>query len=416
MPARAALAFTGDTTPAARVVRSTGVKVAGLFSGVGGFELGLERAGHDSILLCDHDPAAQAVLKARFFGGRSSRRLRGDVNTLTNLPQSTDVVVAGFPCQDLSQVGTTSGIHGHKSGVVARVFDLLERRRVPWVLLENVPHMLYLQRGRAMAYLVERFERLGYSWAYRCVDTRAFGLPQRRRRVFFLASLDENPARVLFRGSHEPLWDDDVTRPGAPAYGFYWTEGNRGVGMARNAIPPLKGGSAHGIPSAPAVWFPRRSPGRAFVTPTIEAAEELQGFPRGWTGDDTDDYEHRRARWRLVGNAVSVPVAEWLGRSLLAPDPRGERAINGRFHPSSAGWPEAAYGAKGECHVANVTASPVQNRQVHTLRAILTNSSAPLSSRAALGFVTRLDHSNLTCVPGSFREALYAHLEARATP
>ncbi|RDJ93878.1 DNA (cytosine-5-)-methyltransferase, partial [Lacticaseibacillus rhamnosus] len=81
---------------------------------------------------------------------------------------------------------------------------------------------MQLDRGQAMNYLASRLEDLGYSWAYRVVDARAFGLPQRRRRVILLASRTKDPREVLFVGEHdEPDW--------GPWYesscGFYWTEG-----------------------------------------------------------------------------------------------------------------------------------------------------------------------------------------------
>ena len=90
---------------------------------------------------------------------------------------------AGFPCQDLSQAGQTRGIEGAKSGLVTNVFRLLDETFVPWVLIENVPFMLQLARGAAMEVLVHELERRDYRWAYRVVDSRAFGLPLVSRRA-----------------------------------------------------------------------------------------------------------------------------------------------------------------------------------------------------------------------------------------
>ena len=80
------------------------MKVAGLFAGIGGFELGLHRAGHQTELMCEILPPARAVLAHRFEGVE----IAPDVRKLTSLPASVDVVCAGFPCQDLSQAGSTS--------------------------------------------------------------------------------------------------------------------------------------------------------------------------------------------------------------------------------------------------------------------------------------------------------------------
>jgi len=116
-----------------------------------------------------------------------------------------DLIVAGFPCQDLSQAGRTLGMNGSQSSIVSHVFRLLRRRAGPWVVLENVPFMLQLGKGHALDYVVGELERLGYMWAYRVIDARAFGIPQRRERVFLVAALHVDPRRVLFCGNEEPL-------------------------------------------------------------------------------------------------------------------------------------------------------------------------------------------------------------------
>src|SRR5207248_358372 len=166
-----------------------------------------------------------------------------------------------------------------------------------WLLLENVPFMLQLDGGEAMRYLTHRLEQLGFRWAYRIVDARSFGLPQRRRRVLVLASREEDP-----RG---PLLTRDAGAPEQPAVedgvacGFYWTEGIRGLGWAVDAIPTLKGGSSIGIPSPPAIWRPGT---RRIVTPDLRDAERLQGFPAEWTAPaDSPRRRRNSARWKLVG-------------------------------------------------------------------------------------------------------------------
>lgn len=197
------------------------LKVSALFAGIGGVELGLGRHGHETVLLCEWDPAAQSVLRHQF----DSIPLVGDVRELESLPKETDLLTAGFPCQDLSQAGKTVGITGGRSGLVDEVFRLLEASRTPHVLLENVPFMLQLDKGAAMRHITDRLERLGYSWAYRVVDSRAFGLPQRRQRVFLLASLDMKPEELLFQ---EDAGDFEPSDHRGKACGFYWTEGVRG--------------------------------------------------------------------------------------------------------------------------------------------------------------------------------------------
>ena len=299
--------------PSLRVVSDIerGFRVVGLFAGIGGIEIGLAAAGHETRLLCEIDAAARVVL-AQHSGLKPMRK---DVRRMRSLP-ACDLLAAGFPCQDLSQAGRTAGIEGTNSGLVQSVFRLLRdsRRKPTWLLLENVPFMLQLDRGSAMEYLTTTLEEMGYSWAYRVVDARAFGLPQRRQRVLLLASTTEDPREVLFVGDHqEPDWGDPADR----ACGFYWTEGIRGLGWAVDAVPTLKGGSTIGIPSPPAI----RMPDGRIVLPDIRDAERLQGFDPDWTEPAEVTTRRKGARWKLVGNAVNVPVAQWVGQRLNDPRP-----------------------------------------------------------------------------------------------
>src|SRR5947209_14620515 len=148
--------------------------------------------------------------------------------------------------------------------------------------------MLQLDRGRAMSWLTNQLDNRGYTWAYRVVDSRAFGLPQRRQRVLLLASRTRDPrSPLLAQDDGEPTVPD---RTGL-ACGFYWTEGTRGLGWAVDAVPTLKGGSGLGIASPPAIW--RAGTGR-IVTPDVRDAERLQGLPPGWTEPGDGDDRRRR--------------------------------------------------------------------------------------------------------------------------
>ena len=229
--------------------------MVGLFAGIGGIELGLEDAGFATAGLCELDDAAHAVLRHRF--DLPADRLWRDVADLDQLPPAK-VVTAGFPCQDLSQAGRKAGIRGRESGLVSHVFRLLDRTAVDTVVLENVSYMLRLDKGAAMAFLVSQLEERGYHWAYRVVDARSFGIPQRRQRVLLVASRTIDPSAVLHADvTSGGEFDDsigDVDQDAA--YGFYWTEGLRGLGWTKNAVPTVKGGSTLGIPSPPAIWVP----------------------------------------------------------------------------------------------------------------------------------------------------------------
>ena len=290
--------------------------------------------------------------------------------------------------------GDKTGLDGSKSSIVEHLFMLLRQRPVPWVLIENVYFMLHLAKGAAMERIIDSLEDLGYTWAYRVIDSRAFGLPQRRRRVFILASLTEDPRRVLL--ADNALAPDRIPTDRARPIAFYWTEGKSGNGITSDAIPPLKAGSSLAIPSPPAVLLPN---GRV-VTPPIQVAERLQGFPYGWTSSLRG--RDARHRWRLVGNAVSVPVAQWIGNRLNAPrtyDPSKDLPTD----PQKT-WPSAAWNIGHGRFTANLSDFPVRRRRGR-LSAYNTEKWPDLSSRALRGFVTRARESTLTYPPG-FLDAL----------
>jgi DNA (cytosine-5)-methyltransferase 1 len=369
-------------------------KTVGLFAGIGGIELGLSAAGHEAVLFCENDKSATAVLQARFPGVQ----VHPDVCALDSLPSDVDLVAGGFPCQDLSQAGKTAGIAGAKSGLVGEVFRLLENRPVPWVLLENVPFMLQLAKGKALEVIVQAFERLGYRWAYRIVDTRAFGLPQRRERVFFVASLEGDPRDVILS---DDVGEPEQLAPAGLACGFYWTEGIRGLGWAVNAVPTLKGGSTIGIASAPAIWMPDGS----MVKPDIRDAERMQGFEPNWT-QPAETVVKKGYRWKLVGNAVTVNVAEWIGERLAMP--RTYRPTSDHPLKRGAPWPRAAWNLGQGRFVAPVSAYPVRRRSA-MLHKYLRYSPDLLSVRGAAGFLSRARSGSLRFPPG-FLDAVELHL------
>jgi DNA (cytosine-5)-methyltransferase 1 len=393
-----------------------GLRVGALFAGIGGIELGLRQAGHHAVFFCENDPAASAVLAARFEGVPVHGDVRQLVRHVDELPQ-VDVLTGGFPCQDLSQAGRVAGIGGEKSGLVTYMFELLDEldRRVDpptWLVIENVTNMLCLDGGRAMRFLTESLERRGYGWAYRVVDTLGFGLPQRRKRVIMLASkrMPMAPARVLFADeAGEPATPEDPS-----SVGFYWTEGLRGIGWAPNAVPTLKGGSGLGIPSPPAIWLRHcDDETRAFRLLSLDQAELLQGFEAGWTDVDLPGEERRTSigeRWKMIGNAVSVPVSRWLGERLRRFGDRDELtgAVSSMDHPTR--WPDAASGFAGKMFVWSRSNFPLTGTPPSLLE-FVGEPTQGLSAKAALGFRERTLRGNLR-IGASFGAALDAYLAA----
>ncbi|MDB5963474.1 MAG: methyltransferase [Massilia sp.] len=374
------------------------MRTAGLFAGIGGIELGLHAAGHETELFCEILPSAGAVLRSRWPG----LPIHLDVTTLRSLPESVDLISAGFPCQDLSQAGTTAGLDGLRSGLVTEVFRLAKgcagRRRN--LLLENVPFMLQLKGGDAMRRVIAALEELKYRWAWRVVDTFGFGLPQRRERVYLVASAHFDPADVLL--CDEAPLERPKTTISQRAHGFYWTEGRGGLGWAHDAVPTLKNGSTIGIASPPAVLLPD---GR-IIKPDIRDAERLQGLAENWTLP-AEEVVRAGFRWSLVGNAVSVPVAAWLGRRLTEQG-RYDTARDRSF-PTEGKLPRAARYDGHTRHSVAIGSDPL-GIAPPSLATFLRYPGEPLSVRATAGFLSRTRQAKLTFEPG-FIEAVEKHLE-----
>lgn len=377
------------------------MKVAGLFAGIGGLERGLAAAGHDTSLLCEIWEPARAVLAARMPDVPCER----DVCHLKALPGDVELLVGGFPCQDLSQAGLTKGIDGKRSSLVGEVFRLLDQRAVPWVVLENVSFMLQLEKGRAMHTLIQAFEERGYRWAYRVVNSLSF-LPQRRERVLFVATTTEvDPASVVLVDEAVPQLA--VTDLDARAHGFYWTEGVRGLGWAPDAIPTLKNGSTVGIASPPAILFPTGE----VVTPDIRDAERFQGFPEDWT-KAAEEVGRASLRWSLVGNAVSVPVAEWLGSRLV--EPGRYDLLRDSELPADGRWPKAARFDGIRRHAVAINSYPLWKTRP-ALTEFLHHAGKRLSARATRGFLSRTERAALRFADG-FQDRLREHLHRMEKP
>ena len=370
-------------------------KVAGLFAGIGGLELGLHRAGFVSTMMCEIDRSAQHVLRAQFPGVE----IVSDVRAVDQV-RSADVLCAGFPCQDLSSVGQKSGIGGRQSSLVEEVFRILAQNEIDWVVVENVKFMLHLNKGEAMTRVVEGFEKLGYRWAYRVVNSLAFGVPQRRHRVFFVASKTGDPREVLLSDDFGAPAEHDEIPSLDDHIGFYWTEGAYAAGLSRNSIPPLKAGSTIGIPSPPAILFPHGLVG----TPDLRDAERMQGFDADWTLP-AEECGRASLRWRLLGNAVTVPVAEWVGERLQLPQPYD----SSQDLPLKGKWPAAAWSMGNGRYEAKCTEWPRGQQLVH-IGDFLRYEPKALSERATKGFLSRAFKGNLKFPPG-FLDALTSHMK-----
>lgn len=368
-----------------------------LFAGIGGFELAFHSIGVTTTLMCEIDNIAKHVLKYKI----PNVPIVDDVCAMKEIPLGTDILCAGFPCQDLSSVGAKQGLAGERSSLVKEVFRLLESRRVEWVVLENVSFMLSLNGGETIRIITDEFERLGYKWAYRTIDSITF-VPQHRCRVYVVASLHNDPRDVILSGEATELFGKINYDVFEYPLGFYWTEGKHALGLIENGIPTLKAGSTIGIPSPPAIAFPDGE----VSSPDIRDAERLQGFPPDWTLP-AEEVTKPSNRWKLVGNAVTVNTVEWIANKILSPQKYDYSKDLDLIIKKS--WPKSAWGIDG-IRKESVAGKYPSDTNRASLIEFLQFPRKPLSLKAAKGFQKRLYEGGMHA-PQYFKEAIQHHIE-----
>lgn len=344
------------------------MKFISLFSGIGGFDLGLERAGMTCIAQVEKDAKALSVLERhwpkvkRFDDVSTFKKTRG---------MRADLICGGFPCQDLSVAGKRAGLAGERSGLFFEFMRIVGDFAPAWVLIENVPGLLSSNKGRDMSTVVWSLAERGYGWAYRVLDTQYFGCAQRRERVFIVGNLGDarRAAEVLFESESLP-WNplprrekrEGIAGSLSPSLSASGRGTSRaGESRGQDCVIPVslclngKNGKRFDGESETFVTHTLKSEGadasedgtgrgvplvayaiqERAVSENIDAGpqgkfwqeehalsgvrrltplecERLQGFPDGFTDNLSDS-----ARYRVLGNAVSVPVAEWIGKRMM---------------------------------------------------------------------------------------------------
>lgn len=398
------------------------MRYVSLFTGIGGFDLGLDRAGMECVLQVEQDKHCLKLLRNRW----PTVPKMEDVRDVEKIP-AVSLVCGGFPCQDLSVAGKRKGLAGERSGLWQEFHRILRVNAPRWVVIENVPGLLSSNGGRDFAVILRGLEKCGYHVAWRVLDLQHWGVPQRRRRVFIVGSLgDGRCAEVLFERDGLPwhpqkgrekrpglardvaaslrtgskntggpaggMWEDGLTvfhenksshvtgsdtarslragashsyqmtvsptlnasgagrsRPGGQGAEpeFYVAEvartirpsiegrsGTNSDGTGNFVARPLKAGgnSRHDeshetyIASTVTSKWAKQNGGPAGSVPkpshcvpntvrrlTPLECERLQGFPDGWTEGFADT-----VRYRMLGNAVGVPVAQWIAGRIVA--------------------------------------------------------------------------------------------------
>lgn len=292
---------------------------ASFFSGIGGFDLGFQKAGFTITMQCEIEPFCKKILDNHW-----PKVLKfGDIKELSHdLIPSSDVWISGFPCQDLSlaRMGKRDGLRGRKSGLFYEFIRLVRECLPRVLLLENVAGILNSHKGKDFGIVISELAELGYAVGWRTFNSRYFGVPQSRQRVYIVGCYRDGkgPGEILFEpkcssGDFETGRQNKKKSPspfqeiiGDPsgegpviqsiAYCLYATSARHtGTDWSRNYV-----------------CYPKRGMIRRLIPSECEG---VMAFPDRWTLPKTselsfDDLDS--ARYHALGNAVTPPVAQWL--------------------------------------------------------------------------------------------------------
>ena len=154
------------------------MKFGSLFSGVGGLDLGLERAGFECAWQAEKDKYCLKVLEEHF----PDAERYDDVRSITReTAEPVDLICGGFPCQDVSVAGKRNGLSGARSGLWFEFERIIREFKPKWVLIENVGGLLSSNSGEDFRTIIQTLDELGYGVAWRVLDSQYFGVPQRRK-------------------------------------------------------------------------------------------------------------------------------------------------------------------------------------------------------------------------------------------
>lgn len=288
-------------------------RVNSFFAGIGGFDLGFENCGFKTEFLCEINPFCNEVLTTHW---PEVKRATDICEVQASDIPDAEVWCGGFPCQDISVARGASqrlGLEGTRSGLFYQFASLIEQKKPEVVVIENVEGLFNSNGGRDFGVILQRMNAMGYAVAWRLFNSRYFGVPQSRPRVY-LCCWKNSPTKAMYvmfdkSGAHQTANErkDFITEASAPseypkvpkvAYCLAATSGRHtGTDWSRTYVVCDDG--------------VRR------MTP--KEYERLQGFPDGWTlpeGYDVNDEDTDTLRYTAVGNAVSVPVVEWVAKKI----------------------------------------------------------------------------------------------------
>lgn len=270
------------------------MKYFSLFSGIGGFELGLERAAakHDIELDCtgfsEIDVHALATYKEHFDHDNFGDATRINPATLPDF----DMLVAGFPCQAFSTAGERRGFDDTRGTLFFDVARILDAKLPRYLILENVRGLVHHDNGRTFKTIITALDGLGYVGQWQVLNAKDFGLAQSRDRLVVVGHFGAGPGPEVF--------------PLAGEGSRYSTLGL----TTETAIARTLTGGGHSGGNHSGMTVLRTPDGDRRLS--VTEWERLQGFPDGWsTGSDTQ-------RFKQLGNAVPPPLITAVAERIFA--------------------------------------------------------------------------------------------------
>jgi DNA (cytosine-5)-methyltransferase 1 len=275
-----------------------------LFSGIGGFSLGLERAGMQTVAFCEIDKVAQQVLRKHW----PNVPIFDDVKTLKGEQLGTiDVICGGFPCQDLSFAGKGAGLTGARSGLWGEFHRLIKEIKPSWVIIENVAAL----RSRGLDKVLGSLAEIGYDAEWHCVPASAVGAPHQRDRVWIVAYPQ---CHGLFASSITGGVEETVRQEPPGSDNALNIEGT-------SSVSPTRANVADADILGTQIQVERRHSGQQVFRGSSEAWRIAVG--QCWSvepnvGRVANGVSNRSHRIKQLGNAVVPQIPELIGRAINA--------------------------------------------------------------------------------------------------
>ena len=289
------------------------MKVASFFSGIGGLDLGLEQAGMKVIFQSEINEFCRKVLVKNW----PHVSLHGDIRSvkINDIPNA-DLWCGGFPCQDVSLAnqGKRRGLNGDRSGLFFTFAKLVSKKLPRWIILENVVGLLNSNEGSDFKDVLSTLDELGYVCAWRVLDAQYFRTPQRRRRVFLVASLRNNSApQVLLDPPTIEEVSSQSSRNGTSNSKRHEEDNTQSniISIQHGCIgrKPDAGPAGKGWRADKKTWTLDSRGSSDVVCSKMHpfGIREISRVPK-----ELDSH-----RFRALGNAVQVSMAKWIGNRIM---------------------------------------------------------------------------------------------------